>query len=162
MTGIITQGARDFGHIQYVAAYKVAYGDDGVTWTEYKDPEARESKVSVCPAVLPSPLQGCPVSQILGSEGEEGWLWGPPDTSSASRFSLVTWTIIPTRRTCLRCRSRLASCASSPWPGTTVSPCVWSCWAVSGRPSRSDRKGPGAAAAFRGPAASSARSPDCS
>nr|CAI9696571.1 unnamed protein product [Rangifer tarandus platyrhynchus] len=45
VTGIITQGARDFGHIQYVAAYKVAYGDDGVTWTEYKDPGARESKI---------------------------------------------------------------------------------------------------------------------
>lgn len=45
VTGIITQGARDFGHIQYVAAYKVAYGDDGVTWTEYKDPGAKESKI---------------------------------------------------------------------------------------------------------------------
>lgn len=74
MTGIITQGARDFGHIQYVAAYRVAYSDDGVTWTEYKDPETSKSKVSVCPAVLPSPLQGCPVSQIWGSEGEEDWL----------------------------------------------------------------------------------------
>uniref|UniRef100_Q95114-2 Isoform Short of Lactadherin n=1 Tax=Bos taurus TaxID=9913 RepID=Q95114-2 len=45
VTGIITQGARDFGHIQYVAAYRVAYGDDGVTWTEYKDPGASESKI---------------------------------------------------------------------------------------------------------------------
>lgn len=77
----------------------VAYGDDGVTWTEYKDPGASESKIF-----------------------------------------LVTWTIIPTRRTYLRRRSRLASCGSSPWPGTTVSPCEWSCWAVSGRPGRSDRR----------------------
>uniref|UniRef100_A0A8C2QWZ8 Milk fat globule EGF and factor V/VIII domain containing n=1 Tax=Capra hircus TaxID=9925 RepID=A0A8C2QWZ8_CAPHI len=45
VTGIITQGARDFGHIQYVAAYRVAYSDDGVTWTEYKDPETSKSKI---------------------------------------------------------------------------------------------------------------------
>ncbi|KAB0398370.1 hypothetical protein E2I00_019124 [Balaenoptera physalus] len=45
VTGIITQGARDFGHIQYVAAYKVAYGDDGVNWTEYRDQGAVESKI---------------------------------------------------------------------------------------------------------------------
>lgn len=71
MTGIITQGARDFGHIQYVAAYKVAYGDDGVNWTEYRDQGAVESKVSVCSAVLPSPLQGCPASGIRGPKGRK-------------------------------------------------------------------------------------------
>ncbi|XP_028610716.1 lactadherin isoform X2 [Grammomys surdaster] len=37
VTGIITQGARDFGHIQYVASYKVAHSDDGVQWTVYKE-----------------------------------------------------------------------------------------------------------------------------
>lgn len=37
VTGIITQGARDFGHIQYVASYKVAHSDDGVQWTIYKE-----------------------------------------------------------------------------------------------------------------------------
>lgn len=37
VTGIITQGARDFGHIQYVASYKVAYSDDGVQWTVYEE-----------------------------------------------------------------------------------------------------------------------------
>lgn len=47
MTGIITQGARDFGHIQYVASYKVAYSDNGISWTEYKEPGAVDSKVRV-------------------------------------------------------------------------------------------------------------------
>ncbi|KAL1774430.1 lactadherin isoform X2 [Sigmodon hispidus] len=37
VTGIITQGARDFGHIQYVASYKVAHSNDGVQWTEYEE-----------------------------------------------------------------------------------------------------------------------------
>ncbi|XP_052568205.1 lactadherin isoform X1 [Peromyscus californicus insignis] len=37
VTGIITQGARDFGHIQYVASYKVAYSNDGVQWTVYEE-----------------------------------------------------------------------------------------------------------------------------
>ncbi|KAM4826376.1 lactadherin [Thomomys bottae] len=45
VTGIVTQGARDFGHIQYVAAYKVAYSDNGEIWTEYKEAGATESKI---------------------------------------------------------------------------------------------------------------------
>ncbi|XP_047394769.1 lactadherin isoform X5 [Sciurus carolinensis] len=45
VTGVITQGARDFGHIQYVAAYKVAYSNDGVNWTEYKEHGAVDSKI---------------------------------------------------------------------------------------------------------------------
>ncbi|XP_058150648.1 lactadherin isoform X2 [Dasypus novemcinctus] len=45
LTGIITQGARDFGHNQFVAAYKVAYSDDGKNWTEYKESGATESKI---------------------------------------------------------------------------------------------------------------------
>ncbi|KAM8780199.1 lactadherin isoform 2-T2 [Rhynchonycteris naso] len=45
VTGIITQGARDFGHIQYVAAYKVAHSNDSTNWTEYRDQGAVESKV---------------------------------------------------------------------------------------------------------------------
>lgn len=56
VTGIITQGARDFGHIQYVASYKVAYSDDGVQWTVYE--EQGTSKVGVCPAAIPGILQG--------------------------------------------------------------------------------------------------------
>lgn len=49
MTGIITQGARDFGNFQYVASYKVAYSNDGVQWTVYE--EQGISKVGV--------LSGC-------------------------------------------------------------------------------------------------------
>nr|KAF6410995.1 milk fat globule EGF and factor V/VIII domain containing [Rousettus aegyptiacus] len=45
VTGIITQGARDFGHIQYVAAYKLAYSNNGVDWTEYSDPGTSEGKI---------------------------------------------------------------------------------------------------------------------
>ncbi|XP_049639220.1 lactadherin [Suncus etruscus] len=45
VTGIITQGARDFGHVQYVAAYKVAYSDNGMNWTEYHDTGTSESKI---------------------------------------------------------------------------------------------------------------------
>ncbi|XP_074862863.1 lactadherin isoform X2 [Carettochelys insculpta] len=45
VTGVVTQGARDFGHIQYVAAYKVAYSDDGTSWTTYKDSRTNSSKI---------------------------------------------------------------------------------------------------------------------
>ncbi|XP_005381623.1 PREDICTED: lactadherin isoform X4 [Chinchilla lanigera] len=45
VTGIITQGARDLGHIQYVASYKVAHSNNGVSWTEYKEPGAVDSKI---------------------------------------------------------------------------------------------------------------------
>ncbi|XP_061302752.1 lactadherin isoform X3 [Pezoporus flaviventris] len=45
VTGIITQGARDFGHIQYVAAYKVAYSDNGTSWTLYKDGQTNSTKI---------------------------------------------------------------------------------------------------------------------
>ncbi|CAH7339000.1 lactadherin isoform X1 [Phodopus roborovskii] len=37
VTGIITQGARDFGQVQYVASYKVSHSNDGVQWTIYKE-----------------------------------------------------------------------------------------------------------------------------
>ncbi|XP_014644127.1 PREDICTED: lactadherin isoform X1 [Ceratotherium simum simum] len=45
VTGVITQGARDFGHIQYVAAYKVAHSNDGMNWTEVRDQRATDSKI---------------------------------------------------------------------------------------------------------------------
>ncbi|KAG8440664.1 hypothetical protein GDO86_006419 [Hymenochirus boettgeri] len=37
ITGIVTQGAKDFGNIQYVEAFKVAFSEDGTTWKIYKD-----------------------------------------------------------------------------------------------------------------------------
>ncbi|KAK9394055.1 lactadherin-like [Crotalus adamanteus] len=45
VSGIITQGARDFGHIQYVAAYKVAYSNDGKSWTVYHDDNSNSIKL---------------------------------------------------------------------------------------------------------------------
>ncbi|KAL7980127.1 hypothetical protein Chor_001395 [Crotalus horridus] len=39
------QGARDFGHIQYVAAYKVAYSNDGKSWTVYHDDNSNSIKL---------------------------------------------------------------------------------------------------------------------
>ncbi|XP_013880529.1 milk fat globule EGF and factor V/VIII domain containing b isoform X4 [Austrofundulus limnaeus] len=37
ITGIVTQGAKDFGCIQFVTAFKVALSNDGKTWTIVKD-----------------------------------------------------------------------------------------------------------------------------
>ncbi|XP_074090220.1 lactadherin isoform X2 [Macrotis lagotis] len=45
VTGIITQGARDFGNIQYVSAYKVAFSDDGKSWTVYRDSRTSNHKI---------------------------------------------------------------------------------------------------------------------
>lgn len=46
VTGIITQGAKDFGSIQFVTAFKVAHSDDGLYWTIVKDETTRTDKVS--------------------------------------------------------------------------------------------------------------------
>ncbi|KAG7473924.1 hypothetical protein MATL_G00100890 [Megalops atlanticus] len=45
VTGIITQGAKDFGVVQFVSAYKVAYSDDGQSWSVVKDENTRTDKV---------------------------------------------------------------------------------------------------------------------
>ncbi|XP_029430630.1 lactadherin isoform X2 [Rhinatrema bivittatum] len=45
ISGIITQGAKDFGAIQYVAAFKVAYSDNGTVWTIYKDSRTKNDKI---------------------------------------------------------------------------------------------------------------------
>uniref|UniRef100_W5KJP1 Milk fat globule EGF and factor V/VIII domain containing a n=1 Tax=Astyanax mexicanus TaxID=7994 RepID=W5KJP1_ASTMX len=42
ITGIITQGAKDFGVVQFVSAFKIAYSDDGQTWTVVKE------QITVC------------------------------------------------------------------------------------------------------------------
>lgn len=46
ITGIITQGAKDFGSIQFVMAFKVAHSDDGQTWTIVKDETTKTDRVS--------------------------------------------------------------------------------------------------------------------
>ncbi|XP_030180031.1 EGF-like repeat and discoidin I-like domain-containing protein 3 isoform X1 [Lynx canadensis] len=45
VTGIITQGAKDFGHVQFVGSYKLAYSNDGEHWTVYQDEKQRKDKV---------------------------------------------------------------------------------------------------------------------
>ncbi|XP_041030979.1 milk fat globule EGF and factor V/VIII domain containing b isoform X1 [Carcharodon carcharias] len=45
VTGIITQGAKDFGVAQYVESFKIAYSDDGQSWSIYQDSITRTDKV---------------------------------------------------------------------------------------------------------------------
>lgn len=47
ITGIITQGAKDFGVVQFVSAFKLAYSNDGQTWSIVKDQIMRTDKVTV-------------------------------------------------------------------------------------------------------------------
>ncbi|XP_041074369.1 lactadherin-like isoform X2 [Polyodon spathula] len=44
VTGVLTQGAKDFGNVQYVSEFKVAYSDDGKSWTVLKD-KSKSDKV---------------------------------------------------------------------------------------------------------------------
>lgn len=44
VTGIITQGAKDFGRVQFVGSYKVAFSD-GERWFTYQDDKQRKDKV---------------------------------------------------------------------------------------------------------------------
>lgn len=46
VTGIITQGAKDFGHVQFVGSYKIAYSNDGERWNVYQDEKQRKDKVN--------------------------------------------------------------------------------------------------------------------
>ncbi|CAB1331715.1 unnamed protein product, partial [Coregonus sp. 'balchen'] len=45
ITGIITQGAKDFGAVQFVSAFKVAYSDDGQFWSIVKDDVTSTDKI---------------------------------------------------------------------------------------------------------------------
>lgn len=130
VTGIITQGARDFGHIQYVAAYKVAYSDNGTSWTLYRDSQTNSTKV-----------RG---GELRGFGDTSGWAGVArgrfrlvtgcsPPPFPPPRSSTATATTTRTRRTSSTCPSTPASCASCPWPGTTASRCASSCWAATSR-----------------------------
>lgn len=46
ITGIITQGAKDFGVVQFVSEFKVAYSNDGKSWTVVKEENTDNEKVS--------------------------------------------------------------------------------------------------------------------
>uniref|UniRef100_A0A8C6LV02 Milk fat globule EGF and factor V/VIII domain containing n=1 Tax=Nothobranchius furzeri TaxID=105023 RepID=A0A8C6LV02_NOTFU len=45
LTGIITQGAKDFGVVQFVSEFKVAYSDNGEVWSMVKDENSGEDKL---------------------------------------------------------------------------------------------------------------------
>ncbi|XP_023669871.1 lactadherin-like isoform X2 [Paramormyrops kingsleyae] len=45
LTGIITQGAKDFGVVQFVTAFKVGYSNDGHSWTVFKDQKTETDKI---------------------------------------------------------------------------------------------------------------------
>ncbi|KAI4890426.1 hypothetical protein NFI96_010812 [Prochilodus magdalenae] len=45
VTGIITQGAKDFGHVQFVGSYKLAYSSDGEKWHIYQDEKQQKDKI---------------------------------------------------------------------------------------------------------------------
>ncbi|XP_010876198.1 EGF-like repeat and discoidin I-like domain-containing protein 3 isoform X1 [Esox lucius] len=45
LTGIITQGAKDFGVVQYVSAFKVAYSNNGHAWNVVKDENSNTEKI---------------------------------------------------------------------------------------------------------------------
>ncbi|KAK1892307.1 EGF-like repeat and discoidin I-like domain containing protein 3, partial [Dissostichus eleginoides] len=45
VTGVITQGAKDFGHVQFVGSYKLAYSNDGERWKIYQDEKQGKDKV---------------------------------------------------------------------------------------------------------------------
>ncbi|XP_062856754.1 milk fat globule EGF and factor V/VIII domain containing b [Trichomycterus rosablanca] len=45
ITGIITQGAKDFGNVQFISAYKVAYSDNGRHWTVVEDDKTNSEQI---------------------------------------------------------------------------------------------------------------------
>lgn len=45
ITGIVTQGAKDFGSIQFVSSFKIAHSNDGRSWTVLQDETTRKDKV---------------------------------------------------------------------------------------------------------------------
>ncbi|XP_030222385.1 lactadherin isoform X2 [Gadus morhua] len=45
VTGIITQGAKDFGSVQFVTAFKVSYSNDGQSWATVKDDTAKTDMI---------------------------------------------------------------------------------------------------------------------
>ncbi|XP_043980690.1 milk fat globule EGF and factor V/VIII domain containing b [Gambusia affinis] len=45
ITGIVTQGAKDFGSIQFVSSFKIAHSNDGRSWTVLQDETTRKDKI---------------------------------------------------------------------------------------------------------------------
>lgn len=47
ISGIVTQGAKDFGVVQFVSVFKVAYSHDGESWNTVKEENDSGDKVRV-------------------------------------------------------------------------------------------------------------------
>ncbi|XP_047437308.1 lactadherin-like isoform X2 [Mugil cephalus] len=45
LTGIITQGAKDFGVVQFVSVFKIAYSNDGESWRTVKEEDTSKDKL---------------------------------------------------------------------------------------------------------------------
>ncbi|XP_037835578.1 lactadherin-like [Kryptolebias marmoratus] len=45
LTGIITQGAKDFGVVQFVSEFKVEFSHDGAAWSTVKDEDSSTDKI---------------------------------------------------------------------------------------------------------------------
>lgn len=45
LTGIITQGAKDFGVVQFVSVFKMSYSYDGESWSTVKEGDTGTDKV---------------------------------------------------------------------------------------------------------------------
>lgn len=45
LTGIITQGAKDFGVVQFVSEFKVVFSHDGTVWSPVKNEDGAKDKV---------------------------------------------------------------------------------------------------------------------
>ncbi|XP_048114611.1 EGF-like repeat and discoidin I-like domain-containing protein 3 isoform X1 [Alosa alosa] len=45
VTGIITQGSKYFGHVQFVGSYKLAFSSDGEKWIVYQDESQQKDKI---------------------------------------------------------------------------------------------------------------------
>lgn len=52
ITGVITQGAKDFGHVQFVGSYKLAFSNDGERWHIYQDEKQKKDKVRLYHAYI--------------------------------------------------------------------------------------------------------------
>lgn len=47
LTGIVTQGAKDFGVVQFVSVFKVVYSNDGESWSTVKEENTGKDKVTL-------------------------------------------------------------------------------------------------------------------
>lgn len=45
LTGIVTQGAKDFGVVQFVSVFKIAYSNDGESWSTVEEEDTGNEKL---------------------------------------------------------------------------------------------------------------------